>query len=268
MASELKPDVPLVETSHASASVSGVKRKAEHSAEVIRAGVSEDQIDAANTTISSEGLPLADTIEEVPARLVSSEPAAKGPHIERANELLLQAGVTKSELSGASFCLRAGIGRKLIPFAGKPKDLDKVIITGKCPFCGHNVAVTIRDILQQTDYAGDREDGDVDASVHCPEESCGEGIYVTELCKGKPFFDTGDFHNHCTHCPDGGECLSDFRIAHCVRCGHNVNIGEDVPCGNCGEEDPVGSGISSEQEEDLLNHLFTYVQTTLAPKLP
>jgi hypothetical protein len=135
-----------------------------------------------------------------------------------------------------------------------------VLISGKCPSgcCDHaEVTITIRDILQQTDYPGtDYEDGAESACVRCPDESCDTGIYVTDMCTGTPQFDTGKFHNHCKDCPDGGVCMSDYRIAHCVRCGHHTYMGQGgIPCENCGARDPSmhycdGEDLGDEDEDE------------------
>ena len=51
-------------------------------------------------------------------------------------------------------------------------------------------------------------DGGPGGAVQC-EECC--GLYVTDLCGGRPRFDCGKGHNHCVECPGFGECIGDIR---------------------------------------------------------
>jgi hypothetical protein len=44
-----------------------------------------------------------------------------------------------------------------------------------------------------------------------PPYICTEGSYISSLCQGKPRFDCGKSHNHCTQCPDFGTCIYDYR---------------------------------------------------------
>merc|ERR1711939_846059 len=94
--------------------------------------------------------------------------------------------------------------------------------------------VRIKHVLYQKDYAGlDYEDGGQDAAVQCGDD-CG-GLYITQICSGSPRFDSGKFHNHCTQCPGFGECLGDYREAHCDNCGGHWFSGmSGFPCDHCG----------------------------------
>jgi hypothetical protein len=151
--------------------------------------------------------------------------ADAGTVIHRANKLLLKAGVEQSDLLGASYCLRAAIGRGIIPFNGTPEGLDFVITTGHCYSCDNDTLLNarIRDVLMQPDYAGtDYEAGGLRAGVQCANTSCNAGIYITGMCIGEPAFNNGKFHNHCTDCPDGGTCIYDYRNCHCIHCGEHT----------------------------------------------
>jgi hypothetical protein len=115
--------------------------------------------------------------------------ADAGTVIHRANKLLLKAGVEQSDLLGASYCLRAAIGRGIIPFNGTPEGLDFVITTGHCYSCDNDTLLNarIRDVLMQPDYAGtDYEAGGLRAGVQCANTSCNAGIYITGMCIGEP----------------------------------------------------------------------------------
>ena len=49
-------------------------------------------------------------------------------------------------------------------------------------------------------------------------QECDYGrTYVTSVCEGKPSFDDGKYHNHCRQCPGFGQCIGDYREAHCSR---------------------------------------------------
>lgn len=77
-------------------------------------------------------------------------------------------------------------------------------------------------MLYQSTYGGDYEDGGEGGAVQC-EDCC--GMYVTGLCSSRPDFDSGKSHNHCTRCPDFGQCIGDYREAHCGRCGEHYFAG-------------------------------------------
>ena len=106
-------------------------------------------------------------------------------------------------------CLLAGIQNghvKLCTEGG----LKQVLHEGSCHGCSARVVCTLEDALDQPCYGGDDyEDGSQEGAVIC--ESCEEGNYITDLCCGKPSFDSGKFHNHCTDCPGFGTCIGDYR---------------------------------------------------------
>jgi hypothetical protein len=118
---------------------------------------------------------------------------------------------------------------------GSTNPLQQVLTEGSCEGCGRELIVRVADVLHQSDYAGlDYEDGGQNASVQCEDENCG-GVYVTGICTGEPSFDSGKFHNHCSQCPLFGECIRDYRMAHCGNCGNHWFSGmSGFPCDACG----------------------------------
>jgi hypothetical protein len=113
--------------------------------------------------------------------------------------------------------------------------LETVLLKGKCFSCGKKLKCTIEKALEQNMWGGyDYEDGGEGAAVHC--HKCDEGNYITSLCHGQPIFQSGKFHNHCIKCPDFGECIGDYREAHCRKCGEHYFAGMagSFSCNNCG----------------------------------
>ena len=131
------------------------------------------------------------------------------------DRMLGQLGVN---LEDASLCVKAAIMKGHIRITGEAGDLE-VVVHSEEGECGHLIRATLGDLLKQPDYAGlDYGDGLQDATVICQEEGCEEGrTYVTGICEGRPRFDCGKFHNHCTECPGFGQCIHDYRNAHCDR---------------------------------------------------
>jgi len=134
----------------------------------------------------------------------------------------------------ASLCTKAAIMKGHIKITGEAGDLEQSVVEQEGE-CGHTIIATLGDLLKQPDYAGlDYEDGCENATVTCKE--CDEGrTYVTSVCEGNPSFDSGKFHNHCHECPGFGQCIGDYREAHCDRCGKHyfrgmINV---YKCDNC-----------------------------------
>ena len=84
-------------------------------------------------------------------------------------------------------------------------------------------------------------------------------MYVTGICGGRPNFDSGKFHNHCTRCPDFGQCIGDYREAHCGRCGGHYFAGLSgfkCPCRggdperNAWDDDGYSSSSYSASDEE------------------
>ncbi|XP_013394232.1 uncharacterized protein LOC106161755 [Lingula anatina] len=153
------------------------------------------------------------------------------------HQLLSCCGVKNPEK--VNKCLKRGILLGHVKLTGK-KSLKTVIAEGNCASCEEEMAATVKDILYQKEYGGsDYENGGQEASVKCETEDCGQGMYVTGVCYGEACFDSGKFHNHCTECPDFGECLGDYREAHCEECGGHYYAGGSGSC-PCEESDSDG----------------------------
>jgi len=133
----------------------------------------------------------------------------------------------------ASLCTKAAIMKGHIKITGEAGDLEQAVVEEEGE-CGHMIIATLGDLLKQPDYAGlDYEDGCENATVTCKECDYGR-TYVTSICEGKPSFDSGKFHNHCRQCPGFGQCIGDYREAHCSRCGKHYFRGlTGFSCDNC-----------------------------------
>ena len=168
-------------------------------------------------------------------RLLNPESAtakrARGYSVKQVHAMLTAVGVDDPQR--VSCCLKRGIQRGYIVIDGDGDGLDAIICSGKCMCCSKVHSVTIRDCLYQSDYGGnDYEEGGVNGAIQC--EDC-MGIYVTRLCQGEPQFDSGKFHNHCTECPGFGQCIGDYREAHCSGCGKHywAGFGGYGSCSRC-----------------------------------
>lgn len=109
--------------------------------------------------------------------------------------------------------------------------LATVLFEGKCIGCGETLLCTLKDAMEQPP-CGENDCGE-GAALRCP--GCETGNHITGLCEGKARYDSGKFHNHCVLCPDFGECIGDYRLAHCLHCEQHYfrgNIG--LPCATCG----------------------------------
>ena len=92
------------------------------------------------------------------------------------------------------------------PTPARPGSLDETLLSRPCPRrdCDRTVVCRARDVLQQPDCGGYDPDGSEPkprATVRC---AGGHGVFVTNLCKGKPKFTRGERHNHCEICPAFG----------------------------------------------------------------
>ena len=164
-------------------------------------------------------------------------------------------GIEPSKTKGN--CARSAIYNGHIKLE-EDSDLDKIVYSGKLRECGHNCSATLRDLLEQPDYAGfetnladavifcdrvkslnqlreskkDDEYYDPDDSYedyeegYCNSEGNEGRAFVTEFCFGNPWFDqSGHAHNHCSTCSNFGECLGDYREGHCEKCGGHYIVG-------------------------------------------
>ena len=114
------------------------------------------------------------------------------------NELLTLLEVT--DVEGVSKCLKAAILKGHVRLEDPKCDregkwgLDQPLVDGECPSCGKKITCRVRDVLYQPDYAGlDYGNGSYDATFRCyrsAKEHC-DGIYVTQICIGRPTFDSG-----------------------------------------------------------------------------
>jgi len=159
-------------------------------------------------------------------------------------ELLTKAGV--KDPKKVSSCVKASIMAGYIKMTGSEEDLKQTVVSGTFGdwYCGHEVNVTLEQLLYQPDYAGfDYEDGLRNATVICDkhemleddeeaknnkgdDKECEEGrTYVTRVCQGFPDLDCGKSHNHCTECPGFGDCIHDYRNVHCWDCGEHYFSG-------------------------------------------
>ena len=153
--------------------------------------------------------------------------------LEKIHEKLKKLGITDPER--VSDCVKAGIMNGKVKLSGK-EPLDNHLVTDKCPECSSSITVTLRDVLYQSDCGGDYEEGGEGSSVKCSDDC--PGIYITDICKGKPAFDSGKFFNHCSVCPAFGECIHDYRNAHCYNCQEHFFMGlTGFNCEHCGEGD-------------------------------
>jgi len=79
------------------------------------------------------------------------------------------------------------------------------------------------------------EDTESEESFYDSDDDEREHVYVTRICEGYPKFDSGKFHNHCTECEGFGQCIGDYREAHCPKCDDHWFRGmSGFPCDNCG----------------------------------
>jgi hypothetical protein len=167
------------------------------------------------------GLPrgVPDAVQGIIGDFAADPPA---PTEESVHEYLRSAGVADPEHTSA--CLRAGMLNGHVPMPDDPATfLDATLYEGGCCYCGKELVCTVRDALHQPDYAGlDYEDGGQEAPVQC-EDCCGN--YLTGICHGVLHFDSGKGHNHCKKCPAFGQCIGDYREAHCHRCGNHYFAG-------------------------------------------
>ena len=100
----------------------------------------------------------------------------------------------------------------------------------------------------------DYEDGSEGGAAVC---ECGEWqAYVTRLCEPRSSWtlDCGKFHHHCVHCPDFGQCIGDYREAHCFKCGDHYFAGSmggfRCHCAPVRSSDPDFGGPFGDSESD------------------
>eukprot|EP01083_Nonionella_stella_P063800 165806_1 len=144
---------------------------------------------------------------------------------------LRELGLTEPEK--ASACVKAGVLGGFISLDGDDA-LDKVIAEGNCYMCESPVKATLRTLLNQSDYCGMGYGCGGDGPIECPNDECDTNMYFTGMCCGDFDVSSGKNHNHCTVCPDFGECIVDYRNAHCLGCNdHFYKSYLNFPCNTC-----------------------------------
>lgn len=155
--------------------------------------------------------------------------------------------LAKYNLDCSNNCLKAGIQRGFVVLDEADPRLT-VVASGSCEECGSSVSATVGDLLDQSHYGGDYEDGSEGGGARCTKEGCGWRAYVTGICTGKISFDSGKFHNHCVDCKGFGKCMGDYRMAHCGNCGKHYFAGlQGFPC-SC-QENKYGIGGDDDDDE-------------------
>ena len=172
---------------------------------------------------------------------------------EKINLFLTKCGVTLPHK--VNICLKAGIlygyikvDAELIVADDPSQFLDTVLHTGRCLSCGEPLSCTVRMALYQSTYGGyDYADGSKGGAVKCKNESC-DGNYITRLCQREPCFDCGKFTNHCKDCPDYGDCIGDYRNAHCYGCGNHffARFSGRCECGSFDNDDSASDNANDD----------------------
>ena len=204
--------------------------------------------------------PVPELPEDVVGAIASfaAPPPPPQPTCDDVHAYLSRAGIEDPE--SVNPCLKAGMLNGCVPM---PADVagwqDTVICDGTCFNCEAPHEATIRDVLYQPTYGGNDYGEENDGAVQCEECDYGCGMYVTGICGGRPNFDSGKFHNHCTRCPDFGQCIGDYREAHCGRCGGHYFAGLSgfkCPCRggdperNAWDDDGYSSSSYSASDEE------------------
>ncbi|CEM06469.1 unnamed protein product [Vitrella brassicaformis CCMP3155] len=167
----------------------------------------------------------------------------------RVNEILRRCGV--EDPKEVNMCLKAAIAQRFLePDFSKEDPLSVIVLKTRCEDCNKRISVTMRDLLDQGNVGWDYEDGSEGGGVVCPREDCHWRAYVTRLCLGNPEVDCGKFHHHCSQCPGYGQCIGDYRNAHCEHCGNHYFTGlSGFPCPCGGDEDDDDYDDDDDDEE-------------------
>eukprot|EP00485_Elphidium_margaritaceum_P000913 CAMPEP_0202692966 /NCGR_PEP_ID=MMETSP1385-20130828/7207_1 /ASSEMBLY_ACC=CAM_ASM_000861 /TAXON_ID=933848 /ORGANISM="Elphidium margaritaceum" /LENGTH=285 /DNA_ID=CAMNT_0049348579 /DNA_START=21 /DNA_END=878 /DNA_ORIENTATION=+ len=176
----------------------------------------------------------------------SSKKTSKRRSVKMVHDMLRDAGVEDPE--SVNPCLKKGIQKGFFTIDADG-GLDQIIFRGGCLCCSKKYDVSIRDVLYQSVYGGnDYEDGGEGGAIQC-EDCC--GLYVTRLCEGRPGFDCGKFHNHCTECPGFGQCIGDYREAHCERCNKHYFQGlSGFACENCKRKGLISGDYDDDDDDE------------------
>ena len=154
---------------------------------------------------------------------------------EEVNQLLLSLDDT-IEIENVSLCLKKGIADHLIEIDPE-KGLDTLLLKARCDDCGTKLKCTIRTVLYQPDI-GEDIGGPVENEVGENEE-CYCGNYVTALCQGDPYLESGRSHHHCKDCPGLEKCIGQPRQGHCKNCNEHYYWGKshERECPKCQESE-------------------------------
>ena len=164
--------------------------------------------------------------------------------VEEVNAQLKAVGFESDDSDGyfsgsCGGCVKQGMVEGKVSLPQVEADLHAIFWTGTCNECDDPVSVTLLDVLNQADYGGSDYPDNTDGAIDC--EACGDyggRQYLTGICYGKPQAISGKFHNHCTQCPEFGECIGDYRTSHCSVCGEHWFQGNSgFPCTGCGSRD-------------------------------
>lgn len=175
-------------------------------------------------------------------KVTTSKAKSKKPDDENKRKRCMPKTVDKRlkemgiDVKRVSWCVKAGMCKGYIKLTGDQSDLDQLIIKGSLD--DHMYTVALKDVLYQSDYGGDYEDGSHDATAMC--DCCTEETdyrykaYVTRICQGQPELNDGKYHNHCHQCKGFGQCIGDYREAHCKKCKKHYFAGlQGFKCDNC-----------------------------------
>jgi len=180
------------------------------------------------------------SLQSLAAAAAGSQQGAGKLTCERVHQLMVERlGITRKHAEAANPCFKRGVLLRHIEL-DEGTTLDDIICEGECIVCGEEVSATIGDVLDQPACGGcDYEEGGLEGAAQC-EDCC--GMYVTGLCGGDARLDSGKFHNHCTECPDFGQCIGDYRERHCEDCGKHFFAGlSGFACTHCGGGRGFGS---------------------------
>ena len=185
--------------------------------------------------LKESGLPCAGTKAKLISRLVSPLSILNEDRKGRlpANQIVSILSAVGAPHSSNCAMKALQLGRLSLK---NEQDFHNVIFREACEACGEIAIARIYDVLRQSDYGGDYEDGSEGGALHC---KCGYVAYVTGLCDPSSNLgsDSGKFHNHCTECPGFGKCIGDYREAHCDKCGKHYFAGlSGFKCENCKQQ--------------------------------
>lgn len=202
---------------------------------------------------AAAGLKVGGNKSQLTIRLLGLDPAAPPKMRGSSKKVDVDAVLRASgiaDLHRVNPCLKAAIAKGFIPMKDGKLDLEAELCSGRCLVCSNQMVATVQDVLYQRAVgddvswlmlAGDSgkwsrwmtifaqyEDGNEGGALQCfgPRDSDDEeeedldgethGIYITDLCVGRPSFSDGKFHQHCTECPGYGKCIGELFLSSSV----------------------------------------------------